>query len=63
MCGHRIIAGVGGDIQISESVGLIADGTLNTIIPREVVSSNFDRGNGTYRLTLARLGGAIRLTF
>lgn len=61
--GHRIIAGLGGELEVSERLGLVADGTLHTIIPREVVSSDYDRGNGSYRLTLARLGGAIRLHF
>lgn len=54
--GRRIVLAIGNSIRVSRRMSLIVDGELHTLIPRVVRSSDYDLGNGEYRLTLASLG-------
>ena len=61
--GNRLIGGVGGVLQATERVGLLVDARLQGILPRTVTGSDYDLGNGTYKLFIAALAGHLRLTF
>jgi long-chain fatty acid transport protein len=61
--GHRLVFAIMGDLQVSAAVNLGLFALLNQILPRRVVSSDYDRGNGEYLLTLVAGGGAIKLGF
>ncbi len=61
--GHRIIGGVGGVLDITERVSLLADGRFQGIVPRHVTGSDFDLGNGTYKLFLATIAGHLKIRF
>lgn len=61
--GHRIIAGLMGRYQVHEHLALDVWAMLHQVLPREVVASLHDRGNGTYALTVLGLGGALDLSF
>ena len=54
--GDRIVAGVGGRVRLTERYAIIGDASVQTTLKREVVGSDFDLGNGSYRLTLVSLG-------
>jgi long-chain fatty acid transport protein len=51
--GHRLLGAVGASVQITERIGFMADGEVQSILPRTVTSSDYDLGNGTYQMLLA----------
>lgn len=57
--GHRLIGTFGGSWRVSPKVTLAADARLQGILPRAVTRSDFDLGNGTYRLFIATIGGHL----
>ena len=61
--GHRIIAAVGGMLDVSERISLLADARFQGITPRRAADSDFDLGNGTYKLFIATIGGSLRARF
>jgi long-chain fatty acid transport protein len=61
--GHRIIGGVGGGFDVSERVSLLADARFQGIVPRHVTTSDYDLGNGTYKLFLATIAGHLKIRF
>ena len=61
--GQRIIGAIGGVIDVSERISLLADARFQGIAPRTVRDSDFDLGNGTYRLFIAALAGHLRARF
>lgn len=54
--GDRLIGNLGASWRRSERLTLHGDLELQRILPREVVGSDMDLGNGTYRLTLLSAG-------
>ncbi|MEM9458140.1 MAG: outer membrane protein transport protein [Myxococcota bacterium] len=50
--GHRLIGGVGLEYGINERWSVLGDLYLQGIVPRTVTESDFDLGNGTYRMFL-----------
>jgi long-chain fatty acid transport protein len=61
--GHRIIGALGGVLDVSPRISLLADARFQGIAPREVRGSDYDLGNGTYRLFIAALAGHLRARF
>jgi len=61
--GNRLIGAIGGVLQVSERVALLADARLQGILPRKVTGSDFDLGNGTYKLFIAAIVGHLKFTF
>ncbi len=53
--GHRVVIAVGNRVQLSRRLGFVVDAEVHTLIPRTVAASDYDLGNGEYRLTLASL--------
>ncbi|MFT6396785.1 MAG: long-chain fatty acid transport protein [Bradymonadia bacterium] len=54
--GHRIVVAVGNRLQLTRRLDLIVDAEIHTLIPRTVAASDYDLGNGEYRLALISLG-------
>ncbi|MGB1276778.1 MAG: OmpP1/FadL family transporter, partial [Nannocystaceae bacterium] len=54
--GHRPLGGVGMAFDVNKKWRLQADARLQGIIPRTVTESDYDLGNGTYKLFLATFG-------
>lgn len=48
--GHRLLGGLGMEYAISDRFSMLGDLRLQGILPRTVTESDFDLGNGTYRL-------------
>lgn len=61
--GHRIIGAVGGVIDVSERISLLADARFQGIVPRTVRDSDYDLGNGQYKMFLAGIAGHLRARF
>lgn len=61
--GHRLIGGVGGGLDVSERISLYADARFQGIIPRTVTTSDYDLGNGQYKLFLATIAGHLKVRF
>ena len=61
--GNRLIGGLGGGITLSERVALYADARFQGILPRKVTTSDFDLGNGTYKLFIATIAGHLKVRF
>jgi long-chain fatty acid transport protein len=61
--GHRLLAGLGGIYDITETVSLYGDARLQGILPRTVSTSEHDLGNGTYRLFIGSVIGHLRMRF
>ncbi|HEY8377911.1 MAG TPA: outer membrane protein transport protein, partial [Nannocystis sp.] len=61
--GQRIIGALGGVFDVSPRISLLADARFQGIAPRTVRDSDFDLGNGTYRLFIAALAGHLRARF
>jgi long-chain fatty acid transport protein len=53
--GHRIILGAGMAYRFSEHAALLAGLEGQFMLPRNVTASDFDLGNGTYRLLVSAL--------
>jgi long-chain fatty acid transport protein len=54
--GRRIIVAVGNALQLSERLAVVIDAEVHTLVPRTVRASDYDLGNGEYRMTIASLG-------
>ncbi|EYF06276.1 OmpP1/FadL family transporter [Chondromyces apiculatus] len=61
--GHRLIGGVGGELEVTDGFSLLGEARLQGILPRTVTESDHDLGNGTYGMFLAALGGHLRFKF
>jgi long-chain fatty acid transport protein len=61
--GQRIIGAIGGVIDVGPRISLLADARFQGIAPRTVRDSDYDLGNGTYRLFIATLAGHLRARF
>jgi long-chain fatty acid transport protein len=57
--GNRIVANAGVWLALSQNVALLGEVKMQTILPRTVVGSDYDLGNGTYSLTLFAFGGHV----
>jgi len=61
--GDRVVAGAGLRFAVNDAWWLYGDVEVQTILPRTVVGSDLDLGNGTYRLTLVNLGAHVQRRF
>jgi long-chain fatty acid transport protein len=61
--GDRLVFGFGGALQLSPRYALLGDANFQTIVPRRVVGSDNDLGNGKYWLNILTLGLALRVRF
>lgn len=61
--GNRIIGAVGGGFEATQRVVLYADARFQGIIPRHVTGSDYDLGNGTYKLFIATIAGHLKVRF
>jgi long-chain fatty acid transport protein len=61
--GKRVILGVGMAYRFSERAALLADIEGQVMPPRTVTSSDFDLGNGTYRLLVGAFTLHLQLRF
>jgi long-chain fatty acid transport protein len=61
--GNRLVVNPGFIYQVSDVISLIGEAKVQTILPREVVTSDLDLANGFYRLTIVLLGGHMQITF
>jgi long-chain fatty acid transport protein len=61
--GHRLIGAVGGMLDVSERISLLADARFQGIVPRVARDSDFDLGNGKYKLFIATIAGHLRARF
>lgn len=50
--GHRLVGGVGMEYAISDRFSILGDVRLQGILPRTVTESDYDLGNGTYKMFL-----------
>jgi len=57
--GDRIIAALGGAFQLTPRLSLLGDFKLQTILPRTVVGSEYDLGNGEYKLSIYTFAGHL----
>ncbi len=61
--GDRVVAALGARIRVDDRWTLYGDAEVQTIIPRTVVGSDYDLGNGEYHLTLVNLGAHVQRAF
>ncbi len=61
--GHRLIGAAGVEYAFSERFSLLGDIRVQGIVPRTVTDSDFDLGNGTYRLVLAAASAHAKIRF
>jgi long-chain fatty acid transport protein len=61
--GDRLVFGFGGAYQLSPRYAVLGDANFQTIVPRRVVGSDNDLGNGKYWLNILTLGLALRVSF
>ena len=61
--GHRLLGGVGVGVDVKGKVEIIVDGEVQGIVQREVTSSDYDLGNGTYDLVISQVGLHFRVPF
>ena len=61
--GHRLLGAFGFGYQVNERFGFMVDAELQGILPRRVTGSDFDLGNGTYRLLLASSSFHLQVRF
>jgi len=61
--GDRIVVNTGLSFDLFDNFSLLGDIEVQSILPRTVVGSNFDVGNGEYRLTLISMGVHGRIFF
>jgi long-chain fatty acid transport protein len=57
--GDRIVAAIGTGTAVTERTTLLLDFKMQTILPRTVVGSDLDLGNGEYRLSIYALMGHL----
>ena len=61
--GNRLIGGIGGGFEATQRVVLYADARFQGIIPRTVTGSDYDLGNGQYKLFIATIAGHLKVRF
>lgn len=61
--GHRLLGALGGVVDVSERISLLGDARFQGITPRTARDSDFDLGNGTYKLFIATISGHLRARF
>jgi len=61
--GHRLIGALGGVFDVNERISLLGDARFQGIVPRTVRGSDYDLGNGTYKLFIATIAGHLRARF
>ncbi len=61
--GHRPLGALGLAFDVNEKWRLQGDARLQGIIPRNVTESDYDLGNGTYKLFIATLGLHVQTRF
>ncbi len=59
--GQRVVLGAGAEFAVSERWALGADATLHQMIRRQVVTSEYDVGNGEYDLRLMMVGAHVAM--
>ena len=57
--GHRLVFAVGTRMGVSERLSVVIDAEVNTVLPRTVTRSDYDLGNGDYRMTIASVGAML----
>ncbi len=61
--GQRLTVGAGADVGLTQSMSLVGDLRLITVLPRTVTTSDNDLGNGRYSLFLAMAGAHLQVRF
>ncbi|MCA9654010.1 MAG: outer membrane protein transport protein [Myxococcales bacterium] len=61
--GHRLLGGVGMEYAIRERFSILGDLKVQGILPRTVTDSDYDLGNGTYKLFLGVAAVHARIKF
>ncbi len=61
--GHRLLGSLGGAIELNTWLTLYLNGRVQGILPRTVVASTNDLGNGRYTLFIGGVGGHLRAKF
>ena len=61
--GHRLLGALGLGFDVNEKWTVYGDARFQGILPREVTESEYDLGNGVYRLFIATLGLHLRKRF
>ncbi len=57
--GHRLTLRLLADFKVSRVTTVQVHAALNQVMPRTVEASRYDRGNGTYSMTVLVLGGTL----
>jgi long-chain fatty acid transport protein len=58
--GHRLVAAVGAGYALGPKLSVLGDLEAQAILPRHVVNSDYDLGNGLYNLRIFALGLYVR---
>ncbi|HEU4404186.1 MAG TPA: outer membrane protein transport protein [Polyangiaceae bacterium] len=58
--GHRLVGAVGAGYALGPKLSLLGDFEAQAILPRRVVNSDYDLGNGLYNLRVFALGLYVR---
>lgn len=61
--GHRLVMAVMGNYQATDLISLQLQLLYQQVLPRTVEASDYDRGNGTYALSILHLGGALTFSW
>ena len=61
--GNRLLGALGLGYRVNERFGVMGDVELQGILPRKVTGSDFDLGNGTYKLLLASASVHMQIFF
>ena len=61
--GTRLSAALGVSQRLTDTVSILLDGQLQTMLERRVGNSDYDLGNGTYNLRILALGGYLDFNF
>ena len=61
--GHRLIGGAGLEYAVNDRFSILGDVRLQGILPRTVTDSDFDLGNGTYKLFIGAAAVHAKVRF
>ncbi|MEX1363995.1 MAG: outer membrane protein transport protein [Nannocystaceae bacterium] len=61
--GHRLVGGAGMEYAISDRFSMVGDVRVQGNVPRTVTESDFDLGNGTYKLFLGAVTVHAKIRF